>query len=310
MNRITVINSRLQLAARRRRIGASARTTGVRAKASTSRSTAHRFQLSPGPHRTRGPRVRSTARRLRTTSVRRSFTPTARSTRRAAITRSRLHIGSTQATVDGQQQTLDVAPFIIGASTYVPLRFVSQALGATRELRRFANQIVALTTNGGPGAAPAVLSDAQQPPQQQPQRQAGCSRSSKHPSTSALTLRDVQPGRTAPTVDSRRPTIQAAVRQRAQADPNTVQGLQHRRPEHHRPGLAFTAKASCSHRPPILQSQSAMKMTGERHRRRQRLAVRPAIGRSSSGTQDASAIRSAIVRPADGATRCGRYNSS
>ena len=29
------------------------------------------------------------------------------------------------------QQTLDVAPFIIGASTYVPLRFVSQALGAT-----------------------------------------------------------------------------------------------------------------------------------------------------------------------------------
>jgi hypothetical protein len=41
-----------------------------------------------------------------------------------------LHIGSTDATVDGQPQTLDVAPFIIGASTYVPLRFISQALGA------------------------------------------------------------------------------------------------------------------------------------------------------------------------------------
>ena len=42
-----------------------------------------------------------------------------------------LHIGSTQASVDGQVQNLDVAPFIIGASTYVPLRFVSQALGAS-----------------------------------------------------------------------------------------------------------------------------------------------------------------------------------
>ena len=42
-----------------------------------------------------------------------------------------LHIGSTEAMVDGQNQMLDVAPFIIGDSTYVPLRFVSQALGAS-----------------------------------------------------------------------------------------------------------------------------------------------------------------------------------
>ena len=42
-----------------------------------------------------------------------------------------LHIGSQQAIVDGQNQMVDVAPFIIGASTYVPLRFVSQALGAS-----------------------------------------------------------------------------------------------------------------------------------------------------------------------------------
>jgi hypothetical protein len=40
-----------------------------------------------------------------------------------------LRIGSNQATVDGQNQLLDVAPFMIGDSTYVPLRFVSQALG-------------------------------------------------------------------------------------------------------------------------------------------------------------------------------------
>jgi hypothetical protein len=41
-----------------------------------------------------------------------------------------LRIGSTQATVDGQQQILDVAPFIVGATTYVPLRFVAQSFGA------------------------------------------------------------------------------------------------------------------------------------------------------------------------------------
>jgi hypothetical protein len=41
-----------------------------------------------------------------------------------------LAIGSTQATVDGQPETIDVAPFIVGESTFVPLRFISQALGA------------------------------------------------------------------------------------------------------------------------------------------------------------------------------------
>jgi hypothetical protein len=41
-----------------------------------------------------------------------------------------LQIGSTQATVSGQPQTLDVAPFIVGATTYVPLRFIAQSLGA------------------------------------------------------------------------------------------------------------------------------------------------------------------------------------
>jgi hypothetical protein len=41
-----------------------------------------------------------------------------------------LHIGSTQAVVGGQPQTLDVAPFIVGATTYVPLRFIAQSLGA------------------------------------------------------------------------------------------------------------------------------------------------------------------------------------
>ena len=41
-----------------------------------------------------------------------------------------LHIGSTQATVNGQSVYMDVAPFLVGARTLVPLRFVAQALGA------------------------------------------------------------------------------------------------------------------------------------------------------------------------------------
>jgi hypothetical protein len=47
-----------------------------------------------------------------------------------ASTTVSLHIGSTQATVNGQIQYLDVAPFIVGATTYVPLRFIAQSLGA------------------------------------------------------------------------------------------------------------------------------------------------------------------------------------
>lgn len=69
-----------------------------------------------------------------------------------------LHIGSTQAMVNGTPQALDVAPFIVGASTYVPLRFVSQALGASVNFDG-TNQIVALTTAGGmhpPVAPPPV----------------------------------------------------------------------------------------------------------------------------------------------------------
>ena len=40
-------------------------------------------------------------------------------------------IGSNQAFVSGQQQFLDAPPYIVGATTMVPLRFVSEALGAS-----------------------------------------------------------------------------------------------------------------------------------------------------------------------------------
>lgn len=41
-----------------------------------------------------------------------------------------LAVGSTVASINGQQQTLDQAPILVGGRAMVPLRFVSQALGA------------------------------------------------------------------------------------------------------------------------------------------------------------------------------------
>lgn len=61
-----------------------------------------------------------------------------------------LNIGSQQATVNGQPQVLDVAPFIIGATTYVPLRFVAQSLGAVVDYNGN-TQLVAITSSGGGG---------------------------------------------------------------------------------------------------------------------------------------------------------------
>jgi hypothetical protein len=85
-----------------------------------------------------------------------------------------LQIGSTQASINGQTQTLDVAPFIVGASTFVPLRFVSEALGASVDWDD-ANQVVSISTAGAgptqtePGALPASddqydYSDSPPPP--------------------------------------------------------------------------------------------------------------------------------------------------
>ncbi len=117
-----------------------------------------------------------------------------------------LKIGSQQATVDGQQQTVDVAPFIIGASTYVPLRFVSQALGATVNYDG-ANRVVAISAGGGNTAqAPANQTITPQPA---PQFGGG-----------TIRLSSEQPGRGA-TVTSHRPTIGASF-SGGTADPTTI----------------------------------------------------------------------------------------
>ncbi len=59
-----------------------------------------------------------------------------------------LTIGSTQASVNGQPLTMDVAPFEVAGRTEVPLRFVAQALGAHVNWNPNAST-VAITTSGG-----------------------------------------------------------------------------------------------------------------------------------------------------------------
>jgi len=60
-----------------------------------------------------------------------------------------LQIGSTNATVNGQPVTVDVAPFLVGPRTLVPLRFIAQSLGATVN---YSDSNRTVTINGGGGA--------------------------------------------------------------------------------------------------------------------------------------------------------------
>lgn len=115
-----------------------------------------------------------------------------------------LHVGSQQAIVDGQNQMLDVAPFIIGASTYVPLRFVSQALGATVNYDG-RNNVVAINVSGGGGNPPPHVYIPPHNP---------------NANASALTVAGVQPP-----PDGMVPGGQVMVRARLEngrADPNSV----------------------------------------------------------------------------------------
>ncbi len=76
-----------------------------------------------------------------------------------------LTIGSTQATVSGQPQTLDVAPFIVGATTFVPLRFISQALGASVNWNDSTSTVTINEGRGGPPGPPPPPPPRPRPPQ-------------------------------------------------------------------------------------------------------------------------------------------------
>ncbi len=141
-----------------------------------------------------------------------------------------LRIGSTQATVDGQPSMVDVAPFIVGASTYVPLRFVSQALGAAVNYDS-ANQIVALNLSGqapsgpGPQDRPMMMRDvltALQPGD-------GANVRSSTPTISAGFRRDVDPNSVRLTLDGRDVTPAATLSNTGfvYAPPSPLQSMPH-----------------------------------------------------------------------------------
>lgn len=67
-----------------------------------------------------------------------------------------LRIGSPQAFVNGQPQMLDVPAMLIGGRTLVPLRFVSQALGAGVTWNA-ASSTVQITSSGAAAAPPVTI---------------------------------------------------------------------------------------------------------------------------------------------------------
>jgi hypothetical protein len=155
-----------------------------------------------------------------------------------------LKIGSQQGTVDGQQQTLDVAPFIIGASTYVPLRFVSQALGATVNYDGN-NRVVAINTNGGGGGG--------NPP---PQTVTPAPNNNGSP----VNIGNLLPRRGA-TIQGNRPTIQATF-EGGTVDPNTVRVLFDGRDV---TGSAYISDRGITYRPPqaLPAGEHQVRITGK-----------------------------------------------
>jgi len=145
-----------------------------------------------------------------------------------------LTIGSTTATVNGQPQTVDQAPFIIGASTYVPLRFISEALGVIVNYDA-SNQLVALvTSNGPPEQGP--------PPQGPPPR--GMMRGDE------VILTEMQPAQDSQ-VRGLRPTISANFTRRV--DPNSLHVMLD--------GLDITGDATRTPHGIVYQPQSPLEST-------------------------------------------------
>ncbi len=81
-----------------------------------------------------------------------------------------LTIGSLQATVGGRQETLDVAPFLVGERTLVPLRFVASALGASVNWNDSTSTVTITGGNRQPGGGgpPPVYPPPRPPPPTSP----------------------------------------------------------------------------------------------------------------------------------------------
>lgn len=71
-----------------------------------------------------------------------------------------LVIGSTQASINGNPLTMDVAPFTVAGRTEVPLRFVAQALGATVNWNPNSATVAILTQGGNESYTPQPQTNA------------------------------------------------------------------------------------------------------------------------------------------------------
>jgi Copper amine oxidase N-terminal domain. len=69
----------------------------------------------------------------------------------------RLRIGTDEALLNGQKMELDAYPRVYGGTTYVPLRFVSEALGAVVDWND-AKRTVIITVEGQPTNTPPAAS--------------------------------------------------------------------------------------------------------------------------------------------------------
>ena len=116
-----------------------------------------------------------------------------------------LKIGSTLATINGETYSSDVAPFLVGARTLVPLRFISEALGASVNYDGN-TQTVTISTGMASGATPppAVALTNLNPPD------GGVVQSSK-PAVSASFSQAVDPNSVKVTIDDRDVTSATAI---------------------------------------------------------------------------------------------------
>jgi predicted RecA/RadA family phage recombinase len=117
-----------------------------------------------------------------------------------------LKIGSTLATINGETYSSDVAPFLVGARTLVPLRFISEALGAGVNYDSN-TQTVSITMGGGSSGStspPSIALTNLSPPDQ------GVVQSSE-PAVSASFSQAVDPNSVKVTIDARDVTSATAI---------------------------------------------------------------------------------------------------
>jgi len=118
-----------------------------------------------------------------------------------------LKIGSNLATINGETYSSDVAPFLVGARTLVPLRFIAEALGASVNYDSGSQTVSISSSSAASGGTPPPSSAALanlNPPDQ------GAVQSSK-PAISASFVQQVDPNSVKVMLDDRDVTSATAI---------------------------------------------------------------------------------------------------